>query len=62
MQKEFFDRIEQAIGDRRDAVQNAETARDQLADAEQQFVLGVLCGVRSNEALGPPLSIHRRRN
>jgi hypothetical protein len=38
MKKEFADRIDKAIGDRRDAVQNAETARDQLADAEQQFV------------------------
>jgi hypothetical protein len=38
MKKEFADRIGKAIGDRRDAVQNAETARDQLADAEQQFV------------------------
>src|SRR5215208_7292090 len=38
MKKEFSDRIDKAIGDRRDAVQNAETARDQLADAEQQFV------------------------
>jgi hypothetical protein len=38
MKKEFADRIDKAIGDRRDAVQNAETARDRLADAEQQFV------------------------
>ena len=38
MKKEFSDRIDKAIGDRRDAVQTAETARDQLADAEQQFV------------------------
>jgi hypothetical protein len=40
MKKEFVDRIDKAIGDRRNAVQNAETARDQLAEAEQQFVLG----------------------
>ena len=40
MKKEFSDRIDKAIGDRRDAVQNAETVRDQLAEAEQQFVLG----------------------
>jgi hypothetical protein len=40
MKKEFSDRIGKAIGDRRDAVQNAATARDQLADAEQQFVSG----------------------
>ena len=38
MHHEKTDRIGKAIGDRRDAVQNAETARDQLADAEQQFV------------------------
>jgi hypothetical protein len=38
MKKEFADRIGKAIGDRRDAVQNAATAKDQLADAEQQFV------------------------
>jgi hypothetical protein len=38
MKKEFADRIGKAIGDRRDAIQNAATARDQLADAEQQFV------------------------
>jgi hypothetical protein len=38
MKKEFSDRIGKAIGDRRDAFQNAATARDQLADAEQQFV------------------------
>ena len=40
MKKEFADRIGKAIGDRRDAVQNAATARDQLADAEQEFVSG----------------------
>jgi hypothetical protein len=40
MKKEFADRIAKAIGDRRDAAQNAATARDQLADAEQQFVSG----------------------
>jgi hypothetical protein len=40
MKKEFSDRIGKAIGDRRDAVKNAATARDQLADAEQQFVSG----------------------
>jgi len=38
MKKEFADRIDKALGDRRDAVQDAETARDQLADAEHQFV------------------------
>jgi hypothetical protein len=38
MKKEFSNRISKAIGDRRDAVQNAATAKDQLADAEQQFV------------------------
>jgi hypothetical protein len=38
MKKEFSDRIGKAIGDRRDAIQNAATAKDQLADAEQQFV------------------------
>jgi hypothetical protein len=38
MKKEYADRIAKAIGDRRDAVQNAATAKDQLADAEQQFV------------------------
>jgi len=40
MKKEFSDRIGKAIGDRRDAVQNAAIARDQLADAEQEFVSG----------------------
>jgi hypothetical protein len=40
MKKEFADRIDMAIGDRRDAVQNAAIARDQLADAEQEFVSG----------------------
>lgn len=38
MKKEFADRIAKAIGDRRDAAQNAATARDELADAEEQFV------------------------
>ena len=40
MEKDFADRIGKAIGDRRDAMQNAATARDQLADAEQEFVSG----------------------
>ena len=53
MKKEFSDRIGKAIGDRRDAIQNAATARDQLADAEQQFVSG-FCSV-CDETIKPAM-------
>jgi hypothetical protein len=53
MKKEFSDRIGKAIGDRRDAVQNAATARDQLADAEQQFVSGFY--VACDETIKPAM-------